>query len=149
MPHRQRQESQGVINKTDTKYEPLKIDGILGPKTIMLTQQLLGTKQDGYISNQPMHIKFNIDMSATTPCAWQFVYLRHKYRGGSPMVTMLQKLVGANADGYFNKSTINAMQAFLHGKGFSCGPVNGYLGPRTVEAWQRYLNYKYGKEEVE
>lgn len=147
MPNKNRQEPQGV-NKIDTRYAPLIIDGVFGPKTILLTQQLLGTAQDGYISNQPVHIKFNIDADATTPCSWQFVYLRHKYLGGSPMVTMLQKMVGANETGYFDKSTINAMQAFLHGKGFSCGPVNGVLGPRTVEAWQRYLNDKCGKEEV-
>lgn len=148
MPHRNRQASQGVCNNTDTKYDPLEIDGIFGPKTIMLTQQLLGTEQDGYISNQPVHIKFNINMDATTPNSWQFVYLRHKYKGGSQMVLMLQKLVGANATGFFDRSTINAVQAFLHGKGFSCGPVNGIFGSRTVEAWQRYLNHKYGKEEM-
>lgn len=78
MPHKIRQESQGV-NKTDTKYDSLEIDGVFGVKTVMLTQQLLGVEQDGYISNQPVHIKFNIEKDAIAPCAWQFVHLRHKY----------------------------------------------------------------------
>ena len=40
------------------------------------------------------------------------------------------------------KQSVMAMQKFLNKKGFDCGTADGYMGPKTIKAWQKYINSK-------
>lgn len=122
---------------TTTKTSKLTVDGSFGSATIKRTQKLLGTTQDGVVSNQPS--KYKQYLPAATS-AWQFK--SSGYKGGSSMVKKLQKLVGVKQTGYCDKNTVIALQKFLNKAKFSCGSADGYMGKKTVKAWQNYLNSK-------
>lgn len=125
------------ITSTVEKDSKLTVDGSFGATTIKKTQKLLGTTQDGIVSNQPS--KYKTYLPATTS-AWQFK--SSGYTGGSTMIKKLQKLVGIKETGYCNKSTVIALQNFLNKAKFPCGSADGYMGDKTVKAWQNYLNSK-------
>lgn len=112
-------------------------DGYWGMDTTRFTQKLLGTPIDGVVSNQPRSNKKYLS-NATT--GWEFKLFG--YKGGSAMIKALQRLIGADADGYFGRQSVMALQAFLNHEGFDAGAVDGYMGQRTVKAWQKYLNNK-------
>lgn len=122
---------------TTTNTSKLTVDGSFGTATIKRTQKLLGTTQDGVVSNQPS--KYKQYLPAATS-AWQFK--SSGYTGGSTMVKKLQKLVGVKQTGYCDKNTVIALQKFLNKAKFSCGSADGYMGKKTVKAWQNYLNSK-------
>lgn len=122
---------------TTTKTSKLTVDGSFGSATIKRTQKLLGTTQDGVVSNQPN--KYKKYLPAATS-AWQFK--SSGYIGGSSMIKKLQRLVGVKETGYCDKNTVIALQKFLNKTKFSCGDTDGYMGKKTVKAWQNYLNSK-------
>lgn len=59
--------------------------------------------------------------------------------GGSLCVTKLQAKVGASQDGYIGPETVKALQKYLVGRGFKID-IDGYWGPETSKAFQKYLN---------
>ena len=112
----------------------LTIDGWWGNETTKASQKFLKTTVDGYVSNQPK--KYKKYLTRASDAAWQFK--RIGYKGGSLMVTALQKKLGISKTGYMDTKTVKALQKFLKVE------ENGYLNATTVKAWQRYLNKKLG-----
>lgn len=113
----------------------LAVDGSWGQATTKALQKILGTKQDGIVSNQPtINRKYLYSASSTS---WQFK--KTGYRAGSNMIRALQKFIGAKTDGWFGKGSVMALQKFLNGKGYKLS-VDGSMGPSTVKAWQQYIN---------
>lgn len=51
--------------------------------------------------------------------------------GGSQLVESLQRLWGADPDGYLGPDTISAEQRWLESHGIECGGVDGYQGTKT------------------
>lgn len=116
--------------------QKLKVTGRWDKDTTVATQKLLGTVQDGIVSNQPAsNMKYLYAADAGT---WQFK--SKGYAAGSSVVRALQKLIGAKVDGYFGKNSVVALQKFLKNKGFYKDTVDGSMGPATVKAWQQYMN---------
>ena len=121
----------------DPKKKVVAEDGYWGTDTTKWTQRILGTTVDGIVSRQPRSNK-KYAPNATTGWQWKIL----GYKGGSDMVRALQKLVGAYADGYFGKNTIQHLQLFLANQGLYSGQLDGSMGKQTVLAWQRFLNSK-------
>ena len=119
-------------------YEKLVLDGDWGKATTRITQKVLGTEMDGYVSNQPMSNKKYLPNAKTV--SWRFK--EKDYKGGSAMVKAIQKLVGAKVDGYFGKGTVMKAQQHLKRLCFYNGKINGKLNKATVIAWQKYMNSK-------
>ena len=108
----------------------INVDGSWGQATTKALQKILGTKQDGIVSNQPtINRKYLYSASSTS---WQFK--KTGYSAGSNMIRALQKLIGAKADGWFGKNSVIALQRFLKVK------ADGSMGPATVRALQKYIN---------
>ena len=108
----------------------INVDGSWGQATTKALQKILGTKQDGIVSNQPtINRKYLYSASSTS---WQFK--KTGYSAGSNMIRALQKLIGAKVDGWFGKNSVITLQRFLKVK------ADGSMGPATVRAWQQYIN---------
>lgn len=108
----------------------INVDGSWGQATTKALQKILGTKQDGIVSNQPtINRKYLYSASSTS---WQFK--KTGYSVGSSVIRALQKLIGAKADGWFGKNSVIALQRFLKVK------ADGSMGPATVRALQKYIN---------
>lgn len=108
----------------------INVDGSWGQATTKALQKILGTKQDGIVSNQPtINRKYLYSASSTS---WQFK--KTGYSAGSSVIRALQKLIGAKADGWFGKNSVIALQRFLKVK------ADGSMGPATVRALQKYIN---------
>lgn len=121
--------------KYTSTHKKLVVDGDWSIKTTKATQKILGTVQDGIVSGQARSCKKYLE--AANSDSWKFVFYSVH---GSLMVKAIQKLVGVKQDGKIGKVTVKAMQVFLTCKGFDCGRIDGYMGVRTVKAWQRYIN---------
>ena len=132
---------EGVVEKVEVEKVVVKesapkltVDGIFGKSTILATQKLLGTYQDGYVSSQLKTLsQFAISVDTKY---WQFQRVTFT---GSQMIKALQKKIDAVADGQFGMNSIKALQRFLNKKGYKLS-VDGYMGKLTVKAWQKYLN---------
>lgn len=108
----------------------INVDGSWGQATTKALQKILGTKEDGIVSNQPtINRKYLYSASSTS---WQFK--KTGYSVGSSVIRALQKLIGAKADGWFGKNSVIALQRFLKVK------ADGSMGPATVRALQKYIN---------
>ena len=59
--------------------------------------------------------------------------------GGSLCIRKLQSKVGSSQDGYLGPDTVKALQRFLNKQGFKID-VDGYWGEETSKAFQNYLN---------
>lgn len=116
---------------TKPEKKGIATDGLWGPETTMATQRLLKTPVDGKVSKQPLHNKKYLPAAKG---GWEFKAVA--FKNGSPMVRQLQKLVGANQDGFFGPKTAGKLQAYLGVK------VSGKLDTATVRAWQEHLNRK-------
>lgn len=108
----------------------INVDGSWGQATTKALQKILGTKQDGIVSNQPtINRKYLYSASSTS---WQFK--KTGYGDGSNVIRALQKLIGAKVDGWFGKNSVITLQRFLKVK------ADGSMGPATVRALQKYIN---------
>lgn len=110
-----------------TKPYNLVEDGYLGPDTVKVLQDYFGLVVDGEIWGQ---YKGN-------QAAQAFNQKAVKYgKGGSPVVKVLQKKIGATADGIWGEGTTRALQRYLG------TPVDGIISrPSTmVKELQRRLN---------
>lgn len=108
----------------------INVDGSWGQATTKALQKILGTKQDGIVSNQPtINRKYLYSASSTS---WQFK--KTGYSDGSNVIRALQKLIGAKADGWFGKNSVITLQRFLKVK------ADGSMGSATVRALQKYIN---------
>lgn len=85
----------------------LVVDGVMGPATIRQWQKVMGTPIDGVISTG---------------------------RGGSSLISAVQRRVGVKADGFLGPITWRAIQRRL---GVT---ADGVPGPITIKALQRRLN---------
>lgn len=116
------------------KVDALDIDGRFGPKTVKKLQEVLGTTQDGVVSNQSVFSKKYHQSYSTS--AWEF----NDSNKGSQVIKAWQK--------YLNKTIGSTLT--LDGK---CGPLtikaiqelvgvaeDGYMGKITVKAVQVWLN---------
>lgn len=121
------------INTSKTK---LDVDGSFGRLTVLASQKYFGTTQDGIISNQPTVNKKYLE--AAVKGVWEFK--SSGYKAGSSLAKAMQKKFGATIDGLFGKGSVTAMQKWLNAKGYNCGTVDGYMGVKTVKAWQSFLN---------
>lgn len=128
--------TQSSSSSSSSNSGKLSVDGKWGKNTTKKTQKVLGTTQNGIVSNQLTSCKKYLKNCSTE--SWSF----SNKKGGSPMIKALQKLVGTTQNGQAGKNTVKAMQKFLNKKGFSCGSVDGYMGSKTVKAWQKYINSK-------
>lgn len=115
-------------------------DGAWGTQTTVWTQKLLGTLVDGVVSRQPSSNKKYL-INATT--GWEFKLFYWQYKYGSDMVRALQAFIGAEADGWFGPMSVRALQTFLVNQGLYDGEIDGYMGPKTVVGWQKYINKKF------
>lgn len=122
-------------SSSSTSSYKLTLDGQWGPTTTYRTQKVLGTVQDGIVSDQLTSCRKYLPNCLST--SWKFV---SRSTNGSAMVKAIQKLVGVSRDGKAGKNTVKAMQRFLNNKGYSCGTVDGVMGYKTVVAWQKYIN---------
>lgn len=113
----------------------LAVDGYWGMATTRYTQKMLCTTIDGIISSQPSRNKKYLPNAETT--SWKFQLIG---ASGSQMIKALQKLIGAEADGFFGKASVTKLQEFLKAKGFYKDECDGYMGSNTVKAWQKYIN---------
>lgn len=117
----------------------LEVDGKWGRDTTTKSQRVLGTKEDGIVSNQPVSCKEYLPNAQES--SWEFE--RTNYKRGSNLIKAIQKLVGMtgrDVDGHCGKDTVKAMQIFLQKLGFYTGKIDGKMGPLTVMAWQQYIN---------
>lgn len=106
------------------KPSKVDVDGAMGPATVIATQRLFGTVQDGVISGQLKSCqKYYPAINAVSFGG-----------GGSILVMRLQKWLGQTQDGILGKQTVKAWQKLL---GVS---QDGSFGPASVKAWQRYIN---------
>ena len=128
--------TQSSSSSSSSSSSKLSVDGKWGKNTTKKTQKVLGTTQDGIVSNQLTSCKKYLENCLAE--SWSF----SNKKGGSPMVKAIQKLVGSTKDGQAGKKTVKAMQKYLNKKGYSCGSVDGYMGIKTVKAWQKYINSK-------
>lgn len=135
----------GVKFKGDSNEEPTPVrnkvveeDELWGQSTTRFTQIVLGLYTvDGIVSNQLNSCKKYLpNMLAVS---WKFQNIP---RGGSPTIKALQKLVGAEPDGYMGIETVKALQRFLKKLGLYDGAIDGIAGGLTVLGWQKYLNMK-------
>ena len=118
----------------------IAVDGWWGMATTRYTQKMLGTTIDGKISSQPRGNKKYLPNAETS--SWEFKLVGAK---GSEMIKALQKLIGADADGYFGKGSVTSLQRFLKDKGFYNSTIDGYMGTNTVKAWQKYVNAYFNR----
>ena len=91
------------VNKT------LDVDGYFGANTVAKLQKALGTPVDGYVSCQPTSNKPYLG-ACTSTGAWEFT---SACGGGSSMIIALQRLIGADPDGWFGPNSIKALQRYL------------------------------------
>lgn len=132
--------SSGSTGDTSSK-KVVTEDGVWGVSTTKYTQKLMGTTQDGIVSNQRKGAKKYLPAAHTG--SWQFNKL---IGGGSPMIKKLQAYIGMTSkdcDGLFGAGSIKKFQTFLKNKGLYTGSVDGIMGTGTAKAWQKYLNSQF------
>lgn len=125
------------------KPKKLELDGDWGKKTTKLSQYVLKTEEDGFISNQPASNKKYLPNANTD--SW--IFKTSNYSRGSDLVEAIQKHIGMpekSIDRFFGKLSAKYMQKFLKKKGFYTKKIIGIrkLDKATVIAWQKYLNSK-------
>ena len=102
----------------------IAVDGVIGAATVRRWQQVMGTTQDGVVSNQ---------INANYRPALKAVNHNQPY-GRSQLVKAVQRVLGVTVDGLIGPATIKAMQRRL---GVT---VDGILGVETAKALQQCLN---------
>ena len=121
----------GVGASTAAASGKLAVDGEFGPASCRRLQVWLGSPyRDGVLSGQLRSQSYYI-----RNFKWCVAY----GSGGSTTVKLLQRKVGATADGHLGKETISKLQAWLNKSGYRLA-VDGIAGPATCSALQQYLN---------
>lgn len=121
----------GVGGSNAVASSKLAIDGEFGPASCRRLQVWLGSPyRDGVLSGQLRSQVYYI-----RNFKWCVAY----GSGGSATVKLLQRKVGASADGYLGSETISKLQAWLNKSGYRLA-VDGIAGPATCSALQQYLN---------
>lgn len=106
------------------------VDGVCGPATVSAWQLALGTPVDGVIFGQdPSGDRFR-------PAVWA---VEHG-TGGSELVRVVQRAIGAVVDGHWGQETTNRLQGRLREWGLYDGEVDSVFGHHSVEALQASLN---------
>lgn len=102
-----------------------------GPRFTTQIQKQRGTTADGIVSGQATEDKPALPNVETS--SWKF---SEGGAGGSAMVRSIQKLTGAEVDGYMGKKSVKKLQEWLIKKGYSVGRsgADGSLGPATCQA---------------
>lgn len=116
---------------TPTPSHKISVDGLWGVETTRKAQEVFGTPVDGIVSNQLVRFK------AQNPGLLDSTFEWDKYmRGGSALISAIQRKVGTNPDGYIGNDTISAMQRWLG------TPVDGCVSNPSpmVSAFQNWLN---------
>ena len=126
-----------VMNDGDGIGQKVDEDGLWGEATTKATQILYGTPVDGEIWKQYV---FNKKYLPNATSGWKFGLF---CGDGSPVIRKLQEAVGAYPDGVMGKKTVKALQIFLRAEGLYDGSIDGYLGPKSVLGWQKYLNRRF------
>lgn len=103
-----------------------KWDGITTKKV----ENVFEIHEGGLIKNQKYTDKKYLEQAYST--GWDFK--TGHFSDGSKVVKAIQKKVGADNTGFFDRITIKKLQKFLDVS------VNGILDQKTVEAFQRWLN---------
>lgn len=121
-----------VAPRNNAQGGKLDVDGWGGHNTVLDMQHQLGTYEDGVISGQ---------WSGNRDFLWAMTSVEWGGQG-SQLVTALQRLTGAGADGIWGRETSERLQRSLIGAGYSCGPcgADGSFGHDSVRALQRCLN---------
>ena len=120
------------------KPDRVAVDGWWGTETTFALQDVLGCQQmDGIVSRQPTGNRKYLPNAAAI--SWEFKGWPW-YLGGSAVIKALQNLIGADADGYFGKASVAALQRFLYDRGYYDGAIDCSLGPATVSGLQRWIN---------
>lgn len=121
----------GKFPNFPSKPSKLEVDGLFGEKSVRAMQKWLKCKyRDGEMSGQ-LKSQAKYIMNMKYGCDFGLL--------GSHTVKLLQRKVGAKADGYLGKNTIKALQKYLNKKGYKLD-VDGYAGKETCKAFQFYLN---------
>lgn len=127
-----RADVKAVLNgQTDTVKTGITVDGWFGRDTITKTQEILGVPVTGQIPNQPLSNRQHLP-AATSGWSWA----AKSYRP-SDTVKAMQRVFGADPDGYFGKQTAKAMRRFL-----GLSSLSSKMDRATVTAWQKWLNSK-------
>lgn len=117
------------VTKRLANTEKISVDGVFGPDTIRLTQQVLKVAETGKIKNQYEQNKKYVPAAGS---GWTWVVNPKS----DPTIKAMQKLVGAKQDGIIGKETIKKLQNYLKVSS------DGIMGVGTTKAWQKYLNSK-------
>lgn len=130
----------GKIETTEKKAATGKIDtdGLWGPDTTYLSQKVMGTYQDGEVSDQSSDCRMYLPACLTS--SWEFVYAPDD---GSDLIRAIQKmtgLTGKDVDGVAGYKTVLALQKWLNKTLKISLDLDGILGHDTCEAWQTWLN---------
>ena len=110
----------------------IAVDGLWGRDTTLKIQEVFNLEcKDGIVSNQLSWWRDENPGLLDSTFEW-----KDSMQGGSLTICALQKLVGANPDGYIGRETISKMQQWLG------TPVDGCVSNPSVmvSALQRWLN---------
>lgn len=119
--------------KGDNKKEDkISVDGKWGKDTTKKAQKVFGTTVDGIVSNQYASYKANNPGLLDNTFEWE----SKPGKGGSELISKIQKMVKVNADGYIGTDTIKAMQKYFK------TPIDGKVSnpSQMVKAFQEWLN---------
>lgn len=108
-------------------------DAWWGRATTYALQASLNTPADGIISDQDIYYADDITRAGT---GWEF---DDDPDYGSEVIYALQEKLGVEADGFFGRDTISALQQHLKDRGHDL-EVDGVAGYRTVECLQYELS---------
>lgn len=115
-----------------TPSHKIAVDGLWGRDTTLKIQEVFNLEcKDGIVSNQLSWWRDENPGLLSSTFEW-----KDYMAGGSLTICALQKLVGANPDGYIGSETISKMQQWLG------TPVDGCVSNPSamVSALQRWLN---------
>ena len=130
--------------KEEKKPEQIAVDGEWGKNTTLLAQKIYGTKRDGIVSHQYKSSKPYCPNCITVEDggSWEF----DSSKGYSDLIVAIQKDCGlkiaktSKEYGKMKAMTRKALQKKLKVK------EDGNIGPKTVKAFQKYLNAKAKKK---
>lgn len=109
----------------------IAVDGLWGQDTTRKAQEIFNTPVDGIVSNQLSWWRDENPGLLDSTFEWQ-----DYMDGGSMLIAAIQRMVGANDDGYIGEETIRAMQRWLGTYEDGCVSNPSAM----VSAFQNWLN---------